>query len=285
VFGEPYTSILRSAAMLRYSLLPYWYSVFYVAYSTGLPVMRPMFFEFPEDRSTYSMDAQWMVGSSLLVCPVTTEGHTKVEVYLPSTGDHSPWYDLETLVAVPYAVSEGLTTVVDAPLNKIPVYIRPGSIIPRKLRLRRSSKLMFYDPYTIVVVPTSHGQAEGLLYLDDEQSLAHEISDAFALRALSFANNILTCKAATAASETKGGGGIYDPPNTVERIIIAGQSVSPSKVLLSSSSSSSSSSSTSVEGEATVQRELSFVYDKEKRTVTIKKPDTKVAQDWTIALF
>jgi alpha 1,3-glucosidase len=143
---------------------------------------------------------------------------------------------------------------------------------------------MFYDPYTIVVVPTSHGQAEGVLYLDDEQSLAHEISDAFALRALSFTNNILTCKAAT-ASETKGGGGIYDPPNTVERIIIAGQSVSPSKVLLSSSSSSSSSSSTSVEGEATVQKELSFVYDKEKRTVTIKKPDTKVAQDWTIALF
>lgn len=282
MFGEPYTSILRSAAMLRYSLLPYWYSVFYEAYSTGLPVMRPMFFEFPEDRSTYSMDAQWMVGSSLLVCPVTTEGHTKVEVYLPSTGDHSPWYDLETLVVVPYAVSEGLTTVVDAPLNKIPVYIRPGSIIPRKMRLRRSSKLMFYDPYTIVVAPTSHGQAEGMLYLDDEQSLAHEISDAFALRALSFANNILTCKAAAAAA-TKEGGGIYDPPNTVERIIIAGQSVSPSKVLLSSSSSSSSS--TSGEGGVAVQRELTFVYDKERHTVTIKKPDTKVAQDWTIALL
>jgi alpha 1,3-glucosidase len=48
--------------MQRYSLLPYWYSVFYEAYATGMPVMRPMFFEFPVDAATLKMDNQWMIG-------------------------------------------------------------------------------------------------------------------------------------------------------------------------------------------------------------------------------
>jgi len=279
VFGEPYTTILRSAAMLRYSLLPYWYTVFYIAYTTGLPVMRPMFFEFPDDQSTYSMDTQWMVGSSLLVCPVTTQGHTTVEVYLPSTtttkGDSSMWYDLETLIAVPSATTEGATIVIDAPLNKIPVFIRPGSIIPRKLRLRRSAKLMFYDPYTIVVAPNAQGNADGLLYLDDEQSLAHELNKAFTLRALSFSNNVLTCKAATplvAVIQSQQGDVGYEATNTVERIVIAGQSIAPSKVLLTTT-------------EVDNPIELSFIYDNERHTITIKKPDSKIVKDWSITLL
>ena len=87
MFGEPYTSIARSAAMQRYSLLPLWYTIFYEAYATGLPVMRPMFLEFPEDSSTFAMDHQWMLGSALLVAPVTNERQTSVQVYLPSEGE------------------------------------------------------------------------------------------------------------------------------------------------------------------------------------------------------
>jgi mannosyl-oligosaccharide alpha-1,3-glucosidase len=66
VFGEPYTSILRATSMLRYTLLPYWYSVFEEAQSTGFPVMRTMFTEFPNDVETFAMDDQWMVGNSLV---------------------------------------------------------------------------------------------------------------------------------------------------------------------------------------------------------------------------
>ena len=65
VFGDPYTGILRAAAMQRYTLLPYWYTVFYEAYSTGLPVMRPLFFEFPSDAATLQMDNQWMIGRTV----------------------------------------------------------------------------------------------------------------------------------------------------------------------------------------------------------------------------
>lgn len=52
--------------MLRYTLLPYWYSVFEEAQSTGVPVMRTMFTEFPNDVETFAMDDQWMVGNSLV---------------------------------------------------------------------------------------------------------------------------------------------------------------------------------------------------------------------------
>jgi alpha 1,3-glucosidase len=84
VFGDPYTGLLRAAAMQRYSLLPLWYTVFYEAYATGLPVMRTMWMEFPEDASTFALDAQWMVGSALLVAPVTSEGQKSVRAYLPA---------------------------------------------------------------------------------------------------------------------------------------------------------------------------------------------------------
>jgi alpha 1,3-glucosidase len=71
--------------MARYALLPYWYTLFYEAYMTGAPTMRPIWFEYPADSATFAMDDQWLVGSDLLVKPVTARGVTKTEVYLPGT--------------------------------------------------------------------------------------------------------------------------------------------------------------------------------------------------------
>lgn len=305
MFGEPYTSILRSAAMLRYTLLPYWYSVFYEAYISGMPVMRAMFMEFPEDASTYAMDHQWMIGSSLLVCPITQQGHTSIGVYLPSKSTASSrgvgladvvtyhgWYDLETLELIPSATSEGELTIVNVPLSKIPVFIRPGSIVPRKLRLRRSSKLMFFDPYTLVVAIDSVGNAEGMVYLDDEQSLAHEISSLYSVRSLVFADNILTCSDLkhTLHKDKTNIGNNFDAINTIERVVIAGQQRVPSKVVLSSISSgtkvsSSSSNSNTNQDNMIDEVELSFSYDENKQVLTIKKPDIRVVNDWKITLY
>merc|ERR1711907_584041 len=70
VDGDVHTNIRRNVAILRYTLLPFWYSVFFQGYSTGMPVMRAMFMEFPDDESSWSIDDQWMVGNTLLVKPV-----------------------------------------------------------------------------------------------------------------------------------------------------------------------------------------------------------------------
>lgn len=124
VFGEPYTTILRSVALVRYSLLPYWYSVFFEAHFLGLPVMRAMFMEFPNDPRTFAMDDQWMVGDALLVKPVTDDKTTRVNVYLPSS--ESVWYDLTTLAAISSSTEP---VSVEAPLEKIPVFLRGGIMI------------------------------------------------------------------------------------------------------------------------------------------------------------
>ncbi len=259
VFGDPYTGILRQAALVRYSLLPFWYTVFYEAYSEGLPVMRTMFTEFPDNEQTYEMDDQWMVGSSLLVKPVTDEGATSVPVLLPGP---SAWYELHSLKA--HAPNAASAQNIAAPLESIPVFIRGGSIIPRKMRLRRSSKLMFHDPFTFVVAPDSTtGEAEGMLYMDDEITMAHETSSSFAIQTLTFAENVLRSVAVPHDAQ-------YAAENEVERIEIAGQKQAPKRVVLM------------VDG--ATGEDLVFFFDAERGVITIKKPGVKALENWTIML-
>ena len=125
VFGDPYTSILRDVAMVRYTLLPFWYSVFYEAYSTGLPVMRTLFSEFPDDAATFALDDQWMVGSALLVKPATDAGQTSVDVYLPAdpaTGTDG-WYVRPSLSLL--ALSPGLLSLTSLTSLRHLAQVRP----------------------------------------------------------------------------------------------------------------------------------------------------------------
>ena len=253
-----------------------------------MPVMRTMFSEFPDDVATFAMDDQWMVGSSLLIKPATEAGQTNVDVYLPVcvTSGTDGWYDLHTLAHTTPS-GPGRAVKVDAPLGKIPVFIRSGKIIPRKMRLRRSSKLMYYDPLTLVVAPTkSTGSAEGLLYLDDEHSLAHEMAGHYVHRRFRYQNNVFYCEQApvsatipgeqkdavvTGAGQVIPSSGTYRPPSTVERIEIAGQSRGPKRVVLKQEK---------IEGET----ELEAFFDPTRQVITIKKPDCNVADNWSITL-
>jgi alpha 1,3-glucosidase len=272
VYGEPHTTIHRNFAMLRYALLPLWYTAFYEAYSEGLPVMRTMFAEFPSDVDTFTLEDQWMIGDTLLVKPVTDAGHTQSDVYLPGP---EAWYDLFTLKKVD-ASKSGTKSAVAAPIETMPVFIRAGKVVSRKMRLRRSASLMHYDPYTLTVVPDSAGKATGSLYMDDETSMAHETHNMFVYRELAFADNKLTCSAKTAADtsvspsqEVSAASSAFKPVNTVERIELAEQSKAPKKVVV-----------THADG---ATEDLQFVYDGQRRVTTVKKPNTVVAQDWVIA--
>ena len=100
---------------------------------TGLPVMRPMFLEFPAEARLFATDSQWMVGDSLLVCPVTDEHVQHVDCYFPTTSTTTThpqqWYDYHTLkpVVIPAAVvASGDKLRVEAKLDTVPVFIRGG---------------------------------------------------------------------------------------------------------------------------------------------------------------
>ena len=122
-FGEPWTGINRKAIEQRYRWMPYLYTLHEEASRTGAPVLAPTFFHFPGDPGTVAQDTEYMLGTSLLVAPVHVEGATTRSAYLPSgTG----WID----VATGTAYAGGQTVVVPAPVDRIPVFVRAGALLP-----------------------------------------------------------------------------------------------------------------------------------------------------------
>lgn len=186
LLSNPVKSIVRNAINLRYSLLPTFYTAFRDASVNGTPVMCPMFYVKPGLESIYSIEDQFYLGlHGLLIKPITQEGVKSTEVYFPP----GMFYDYDSFEPIT-VTSSGYKTV-DAPFNKIPIYLEGGHIITRKDRYRRSSKLMTYDPYTLVVAPGIEGQATGWLYVDDGETFAYE-NGAYLEVEFSLHNNILT---------------------------------------------------------------------------------------------
>ena len=157
---------LQSAAIKRYALLPYWYTVFYEAEMTGMPVMRMMWMEYPKTEAMYGIDDQYLIGADLLVKPITAEHTVETEVMFPT--DHV-WYNVDSMQSISTTTSvkinDVVTKTVPAEIDIIPVYQRGGSILPRKLRLRRSSTMMKNDPYTLYIALDHANQANGKLHM------------------------------------------------------------------------------------------------------------------------
>ncbi|KAI9847935.1 MAG: hypothetical protein M1837_001452 [Sclerophora amabilis] len=170
--GEPYTSIIATAIRLRYQLLPAWYTAFHEASTDGLPILRPQYWVFPSDERGFAIEDQFHIGSTgLLAKPVTTEGATAVDVYL---ADEATYYDYWDYTQHRSTSGGGTTVTISAPLDKIPLLLRGGSIVPRRDRERRSSGLMRHDPYTLLIALDGAGNADGSLYVDDGETFDHE---------------------------------------------------------------------------------------------------------------
>jgi alpha 1,3-glucosidase len=211
LFGEPYTTLMREAVHSRYSLLPYVYTLFKEASVTGVPLMRPLWMEFPEDISTFERDEEFLLGPSLLVHGVYSQGATSETVYLPGT---QKWYDVKTGATYP----AGQKVNVPVTMDGIPVFQRAGSIIARKQRRRRSSTQMETDPYTLVVALNSTYEASGELYIDDGKSYDFE-QGAFIYRQFKFSKGRLT---STTLAPVKTGSKVFTTSCLVERIVILG---------------------------------------------------------------
>jgi len=122
-YGDEYTPINRKAVELRYQFLPYLYTLFREHEETGAPVMRPLWYEFPEDKKTYLLSDEYLVGRNLLVAPIVKEGMRSRRVYLPAGADWINWWTSETLAG-------GRDHEVAAPLDQFPLFVRVGAVIP-----------------------------------------------------------------------------------------------------------------------------------------------------------
>lgn len=122
-YGTAAEPILAKFLKLRYSLMPYLYSLGYGTYRTGAPFMRALFMDFPNDPHVATIGDQYMFGPAFLVAPVTEQGVTSRKVYLPAGAD---WYDYWTSKRYP----GGQTIDAPAPIDQIPLFVRAGSIVP-----------------------------------------------------------------------------------------------------------------------------------------------------------
>lgn len=123
IFHDAQTvNIIRESINLRYKLLPYNYTLAYENTTTGLPLMRPMFFGDEHDFDLMKIKDQYFWGDSFLVKPVTTPGVTEVPVYLPAGIWFDFWSDRQFV--------GGQTISYATDLTSIPVLVPAGSIIP-----------------------------------------------------------------------------------------------------------------------------------------------------------
>ena len=161
----------------RYRLMPYWYTLARHANLTGEPLIRPIWWHFDEPEFV-SVDNKVLLGSALLVCPFLD--NNPMSIHLPAS---SRWFLYKTLEEVSgeneFSLNDGRTVV----------FMRGGSIVPMRKRIRKSVGFMEYDPVSLRVCLDSDGKASGELYLDDGYSFSFMKGD-FVHRQFSFENGV-----------------------------------------------------------------------------------------------
>ena len=162
-YGQKVEKNMRKMLDLRYRLLPYIYSEAWQITSKGSTIMRPLVMDFREDTSALSHPYEFMFGKALLVAPVTEPNMPEWDVYLPVCAG---WYDFWT--GKRFAGAQ--TTRVAAPLDKIPLLVKAGSIIPMGPFIQYSTEKN--DPIEIRIYPGADGVFT--LYEDENDNYDYE---------------------------------------------------------------------------------------------------------------
>ncbi|MDF1548562.1 MAG: glycoside hydrolase family 31 protein, partial [Bacteroidales bacterium] len=159
-FDKETERITSDYLKLRYQMVPYIYSYMYTNYLFGEGLIKPMFFNYQEDKVYKFADYQYLFGNELLVAPVLDEGKKERHLYLPQLSDSLKWIYFWN----DRGYSGGQEITVAAPLNEIPVFVKQGAIIPL------SDVKRYIDEYPdtcLTIKIYAGGNAHFTLYEDD----------------------------------------------------------------------------------------------------------------------
>lgn len=120
-FGEKYEKVIKKYIELRYQWLPQLYTLFAEAHKRGIPVMRPLFLEYPEDVKTYNINDQFLVGENTLIAPIMHPSADHRAVYFPE----GLWVDYWT----DRVLAGNQYHLVSAPLDTLPIFIKKGTAV------------------------------------------------------------------------------------------------------------------------------------------------------------
>jgi len=147
--------------------LDYLYTAFRQQTVDGTPIASPLWFFYPQDKTTFPIDVQYFFGPGVMVSPVTEENATSVQIYLPN----DRFYDLWTFEAVPDSEVGRFITIDNLAWGDIPLHIRGGIILPMRNESTMTTTELRTKDFNIVVPIGKNGTATGSLYIDDGVSL------------------------------------------------------------------------------------------------------------------
>ena len=153
--------VFRKSAEMKYRLMPYVYAQAKECTEKGLPMLRALFVEFPDDPGAWKVDDEYLFGSQILVAPLLESGITGRTVYLPE----GKWIDYQT-----EKVYESGWHRIEAGSLPIIMLVRDGSVLPH-LKLAQSTSEMDWSRMSLKVYSADKKQAEGLICLPTDNRI------------------------------------------------------------------------------------------------------------------
>jgi alpha-glucosidase len=168
VHGPEHEAIRRKYIELRYELMPYLYTGIEEASRTGLPLMRPVFLEYPQASEFYGDNRDFLFGRDFFVAPVTTDMVDAEEISLPP----GEWYDFWTSAKL----SSKDKFTLQPRLDEMPLYVRAGAIVPMQPVVQSTEEKPNGPLELRVYLPNSaaSGDCRGTLYQDDGHTFAYQ---------------------------------------------------------------------------------------------------------------
>lgn len=179
--GHPAYKSMVYYTNLRYRLMPYIYTLAGKTYFEDYTIMRALVMDFVSDAKTHNIGDQYMFGPSLMVCPVYEYKSRSRQVYFPLNAN---WYDFESN----QFIKGGQTLVIDAPYERIPLFVREGSILPMGKEIQNTTQQQA-DNLTIRVYTGADGKFT--IYEDEGTNYNYE-KGSYATIQLSYNENAKT---------------------------------------------------------------------------------------------
>ena len=164
-FGTVTQRIVKDMIDLRYSLLPYNYTMAHESYDCGIPIARPLVMEYPDDPNVAGESSAYMWGDDFLVAPVVQPGQSTQTFYLPQGKWIDFWSD--------QVYNGGTTVTVPAPIDEVPLLVKAGGIIPMQPVMQYTDQLSA-DTIRLAVYPDPGTSTSFTMYEDDGTTLDYQ---------------------------------------------------------------------------------------------------------------
>jgi len=185
-FGPEVEQICKKAIELKYQLFPYIYTCAREAYETGLPIMRAVVLEYPDDKETYHLNNQFLFGKDIMVAPVVEKSASQVKIYLPE----GEWIDFSNGTRL----YQGKTWIeYPVEIETIPIFVKKGSIIPSMPVMQYIGEDPNY-PLLLDIYPAAKNRKASLNVYEDDGISNEYKQDVYAKR-------IVECKTTQDAFE------------------------------------------------------------------------------------